>query len=197
MAWRASCASTLPFWSAKSTSWSTRGLSNYTHYRMSPIDSAAISRSRMVTFLRSSRAMPCAGPVSLAVAGVPSALLHALTHQPTFGNKLVAFLCGDAVARSGNCIQLDGGHASSVFVAALSCSINSLKVIARLPFFFSSLKAGAHFSNSTISPSKMDCCFLSSRAMPWLSGGDRRRSSTLASSWRFLSSVFWVSSARL
>jgi hypothetical protein len=36
-------------------------------------------------------------------------LLQALTHQPTFGNKLVAFLGGDAsVARSGYCIQLDG-----------------------------------------------------------------------------------------
>ena len=65
---------------------------HYTHYWMSPIDSAAISRSRMVTFLRSSRAMPCAGPVSLAIAGVLSALLQALTHQPTFGNNLVAFV---------------------------------------------------------------------------------------------------------
>ena len=46
---------------------------------------------------------------ALAIAGVPSALLQALTDQPTFGNKLVAFLCGDAsVARSGYCIQLDG-----------------------------------------------------------------------------------------
>ena len=27
-------------------------------------------------------------------------------------------------------------------------------------------------SNSAISRSKMACCFLSSRAMPWLSGGD-------------------------
>jgi hypothetical protein len=36
-------------------------------------------------------------------------VLQALTHQPTFGNKLVAFLRGDAsVARSGYCIQLDG-----------------------------------------------------------------------------------------
>ena len=44
----------------------------------------------------------------MAIAGVPSALLQALTHQPTFGNKLVAFLCGDAsVLRSGYCIQLD------------------------------------------------------------------------------------------
>jgi hypothetical protein len=40
---------------------------------------------------------------------VLQALLHAPTHQPTFGNKLVPFLCGDAsVARSGQCIQLDG-----------------------------------------------------------------------------------------
>ena len=45
---------------------------------------------------------------------------------------------------------------SSVILAALSRSIYSLKVIARLPLVFSSLKAGAHFSNSTISPSKMD-----------------------------------------
>ena len=53
--------------------------------------------------------MPRAQALSLAIAGVPSALLQALTHQPTFGNKLVAFLCGDAsVARSGYCIQLDG-----------------------------------------------------------------------------------------
>jgi hypothetical protein len=45
---------------------------------------------------------------ALAIAGIPSALLHALTHPPTFGNKLVAFLRGDAsVARSGQCIQLD------------------------------------------------------------------------------------------
>ena len=42
------------------------------------------------------------------IAGVPSALLQVLTLQPTFGNKLVAFLCGDASdARSGYCIQLD------------------------------------------------------------------------------------------
>ena len=46
-----------------------------------------------------------------------------------------------------------------------------------------------------ISPSKMDCCFLSSRSMPWLSGGDRRRSITLASSWRFFASVFSASVA--
>ena len=39
----------------------------------------------------------------------------------------------------------------------------------------------------------LTCCFLSSRAMPWLSGGDRRRSMTLASSWRFLESVYWSS----
>ena len=40
-------------------------------------------------------------------------------------------------------------------------------------------------SNSAISRSKIACCFLSSQAMPWLSGGDRRRSMTLASCvWR-------------
>jgi hypothetical protein len=39
---------------------------------------------------------------------MPSALLQTLTHQPTFGNKLVTFLCGDtSVVRSGDCIQLD------------------------------------------------------------------------------------------
>lgn len=38
----------------------------------------------------------------------------------------------------------------------------------------------------------MACCFLSSRAMPWLSGGDRNRSMTLASSARFFASVFWA-----
>ena len=101
-----------------------------------------------------------------------SALLQALTHQLTFGNKLVAFLRGDAtVARSGYCIQLDGYPSGRIW-PPLSCCINSLKVIARVPFFFSSLKAGAHFSNSAISRSKMACCFLSSRAMPWLSGGE-------------------------
>jgi hypothetical protein len=29
--------------------------------------------------------------------------------------------------------------------------------------------------------------------MPWLSGGDRKRSIALVSSWRFFASVFWAS----
>ena len=104
---------------------------------------------------------------ALGIAGVPSALPQALTDQPTFGNKLVAFLCRDAsVARSGYCIQLDG-HAFERTLGGREPFHQFLKVIARLPLVFSSLKAGAHFSNSAISPSKMDCCFLSSRAMPW------------------------------
>jgi hypothetical protein len=69
-----------------------------------PLNSA-ISRSRMATCLRSSRQCPGA---ALAIAGVQSALLQAITHQPTFGNKLVAFLCSDtSVVRSRDCIQLD------------------------------------------------------------------------------------------
>jgi hypothetical protein len=80
--------------------------------------------------------MPRAQP--LAIAGVPSALLHALTHQPTFGNKLVAFLCGDAsVARSGQCIQLDG-YVFGRILGGLEPLHQLLEgVIARLPFFFS------------------------------------------------------------
>ena len=65
--------------------------------------SSAISCSRMVNMLAQ------LARYALAIAGVPSKLLQVLTLQPTFGNKLVAFLCGDASdARSGYCIQLDG-----------------------------------------------------------------------------------------
>jgi hypothetical protein len=67
--------------------------------------SSAISCSR----LRACAAREQCLALALAIAGVPSVLLEALTHQATFGNKLVAFLCGDASAvRSGDCIQLDG-----------------------------------------------------------------------------------------
>jgi hypothetical protein len=52
------------------------------------------------------------------------------------------------------------------------------------------LKTLDQADSSVNSRSKMACCFLSSRAMPWLSSGDRRRSMTLASSSRFLASVF-------
>ena len=48
-------------------------------------------------------------------------------------------------------------------------------------------------SSSAISRFRMATFLRSSRAMPWLSGGDRRRSMTLASSSRFFASVFWAS----
>jgi hypothetical protein len=66
----------------------------------------------------------------VAIAGVPSALLQALTHQPTFGNNLVAFLCGDASVSAAAIASSSTTMYSGVFLAALSLCINSSKVIA-------------------------------------------------------------------
>jgi hypothetical protein len=79
------------------------------------------------------------------------------THQPTFDNKLVALL-----ARSGHCIELDG-YTFERILGGLELLHQFLEGIARLPSFFSSLKAGPTRRLAFQDGSR---CFLSSRAMP-------------------------------